>query len=212
MQEGARGHRPAGDFRRVVDQRLHAHDFFAEFRNHVGGDPRRAKACGDFRGFEVFRHGLLQRVDVALEAGVFARGFGGDRQALADVAGQIGVGGVPSSRPVLCATGSRKMRSPSSAVAVSRATPKSSAIRSRSTMSGFVEHDGERVGRAGDFRRGRRVQHALAEDRSLAGVAGFDVVVLDRGDQPDVGIVEEGLEIGPAHGFADLAVGRRWFR
>ena len=150
---------------------------------------------------------LLQRVDVALEAGVFARGFGGERQALADVAGQIGVGGVPQFEAGLV-----RDRIEENAVAqfghggLAR-DAQEFGDPVEVDHAGFVEHDGERVGRVGDFRRGRRVQHALAEDRSLAGMAGFDVVVLDRGDQPDVGIVEEGLEIGPAHGFADLAVG-----
>ena len=36
--------------------------------------------------------------------------------------------------------------------------------------------------------------------------AGLDVVVLDRGDEPDVGIVEEGLKVRAADGLADLAV------
>ena len=51
------------------------------------------------------------------------------------------------------------------------------------------------------------MQHALPEDRPLFRGSAFEVVILDRGDEPDVGVVEEGLEVGAAEGLARLALG-----
>jgi anti-sigma regulatory factor (Ser/Thr protein kinase) len=36
----------------------------------------------------------------------------------------------------------------------------------------------------------------------------FEIVILDRGDQPDVRVVEERLEVWPPEGLARLALGR----
>ena len=71
--------------------------------------------------------------------------------------------------------------------------------------AGLVERDGERVGRGRDQRCGRRGDHPLAEDRPHAGEAAFEVVVLDAGDQPAIGIVGERREVRPAMGLALLA-------
>ena len=98
------------------------------------------------------------------------------------------------------------MRFPSSAIAASRVTPRSSATRSMIDHAGLVQRDRERIGGARDLRRDGRMEHPLGEDRALPRDAGLDVVVLDRGDEPDVGIVEEGLKVRPADGLADLAV------
>ena len=38
-----------------------------------------------------------------------------------------------------------------------------------------------------------------------AGRIGLEIVVLDRGDQPAIGIVEEGLQVGAAMRLAHLA-------
>ena len=73
--------------------------------------------------------------------------------------------------------------------------------------AGLVQRNRERVGGARDLRRDGRMEHPLAEDRTLLRDPGLGVVVLDRGDEPDVGIVEEGLEVRPADGFMGLAVG-----
>jgi hypothetical protein len=69
-----------------------------------------------------------------------------------------------------------------------------------------VQRDRERVGGARDLGRNGRMEHALGEDRALPGDAGLGVIVLDRGDEPDVGIVEEGLKVRSADGLADFAV------
>jgi len=58
-----------------------------------------------------------------------------------------------------------------------------------------VQRDRERVGGARDLGRHGRMEHPFGEDRARSRDAGLDVVVLDRGDEPDVGIVEEGLQV-----------------
>jgi hypothetical protein len=67
--------------------------------------------------------------------------------------------------------------------------------------AGLVERDRERVGGARDLRRDGRMEHPLGKDWALPCDAGLGVVVLDRGDKPDVGIVDEWLEVRPADGF-----------
>jgi len=49
------------------------------------------------------------------------------------------------------------------------------------------------------------MQDAFGKDRTLFGFSGFEVVVLDGGDKPNVGIIEEGLEVWPSLGLARLA-------
>ena len=77
--------------------------------------------------------------------------------------------------------------------------------------AGLVEGDGERVGRGRDQRRCRRGDHPLAENRPHTGEAAFEIVILDAGDQPAIGIVGEGREVRPAMGLpllAGLRIGR----
>ena len=55
------------------------------------------------------------------------------------------------------------------------------------------------------------MEHPFGEDRALPGDAGLGVVFLDRGDEPDVGIVEKGLKVRATDSLADLAVCARGF-
>ena len=50
------------------------------------------------------------------------------------------------------------------------------------------------------------MEHPLGEDRALLRDAGLGVVVFDRGDEPDVGIVKEGLKVRSVDGLADFPV------
>ena len=52
------------------------------------------------------------------------------------------------------------------------------------------------------------MEHALAKDRSMLRCSAFEIVILDRGDEPDVRVVEEGLKVRATEGLARLAVGR----
>jgi hypothetical protein len=58
-------------------------------------------------------------------------------------------------------------------------------------MAALVEHNREGIGRGIDDRRRGRRNHTLGEDRAWPRRVGLEIVVLDRGDQPAVGIVEE---------------------
>src|ERR1700733_6298615 len=51
------------------------------------------------------------------------------------------------------------------------------------------------------------MEHALAKDRSMLRRSAFEVVIFDRGDEPDVGVVEEGLKVRATEGLARLAFG-----
>ena len=59
-----------------------------------------------------------------------------------------------------------------------------------------------------DHRRRLRMEHALAKDGSVLRRSAFEIVILDRGDEPDVGVVEEGLKVRATEGLARLALGR----
>ena len=88
------------------------------------------------------------------------------------------------------------MRSPSSASVSSRAAAEQLGDVVEIDMAALVQRDGEGVGGAFDRRAAPAgCEHAFGEDRTLFCLAGLDVVVLDRGDEPDIGIVEEGLQI-----------------
>ncbi|MBB3166558.1 hypothetical protein FHS25_007076 [Rhizobium laguerreae] len=68
----------------------------------------------------------------------------------------------------------------------------------------FVEDDSQRIASTGDDGWCRRRDDPIGEDRPGLCLIRFDVVVLDRGNQPAIRVVQERLEIGPAMGFADL--------
>ena len=69
----------------------------------------------------------------------------------------------------------------------------------------LVQHHGERVRCAGDDWRRRRRNHALCEDRPGFGGVRVEIVVLDRGDQPAIGVIKEGLQVRPAMRLAHFA-------
>ncbi|MCY1546597.1 hypothetical protein D9M68_826010 [compost metagenome] len=69
----------------------------------------------------------------------------------------------------------------------------------------LVEDNGQRICSTGDHGRGRGRNHPFGKDRTRLCRVGVEVVVFDRSDQPAIGIVEEGLQVGPAVRFAHLA-------
>ena len=183
-----------------------AEDLFAEPGDDVGRNPGRAEPGRDLRGFQVLRRSVLERLDVALKSRILERGVDGDLELLADRPGEIGVGGPPGLE-----AGAPGLRVEEYAVPELRdrrlardAEKLGDAVEI--DHPGLVQRDRERVGGARDLGRNGRMEHPLGEDRALPGDAGLGVVVLDRGDEPDVGIVEEGLKVRPADGLADFAV------
>ena len=127
---------PGGDLDGVMDRGLHADDLgekAATTSVGIQGAPSRAVMSDGFRSSGWTG---LERLDIAPIARI-ERGRGDRGGELgADRAGQIGVGGLPALDAFdRCVCGSRKMRSPSSAIASSRERPRSSAMRSMSTMA-----------------------------------------------------------------------------
>ena len=190
----------------MIDAGRDAEDLFAESGDDVGRNPGRAEPGRDLRGFQVLRRSVLERLDVALKSRILERGVDGDLELLADRAGEIGVGGPPGLE-------ARAARLRVEEYAVPELRDRRLARDAEKLGDaveidhpGLVQRDRERIGGARDLRRDGRMEHPLGEDRALPGDAGLDVVVLDRGDEPDVGIVEEGLKVRPADGLADLAV------
>ncbi len=101
--------------------------------------------------------------------------------------------------------GSRNTVSPSWARAVSGSLSSSSARWSISTRPVSLRVTASASAAVAISRCGRRGDHPLAKDWSHAGEAAFEVMVLDAGDQPAIGIVGEGREVRAPMGFAVLA-------
>ena len=189
----------------MKDARRDAEDLFAEPGDDVGRSGC-AEPGRDLLGFQVLRRSFLERLDVALKSRILERGVDGDLELLADRAGEIGVGGPPGLQ-----AGAPRLRVEEYAVREfgDRRLPRDAEKLGDAVEidhPSLVQRDRERIGGGRDLRRDGRMEHPLGEDRALPGDAGLDVEVLDRGDEPDVGIVEEGLKVRPADSLADFAV------
>ena len=190
----------------MIDARRDAEDLFAEPGDDIGRNPGRAEPGRDLRRLQVLGQSVLERLDVALKSRILERGVDGDLELLADRAGEIGV-----CRPPGLEARAARLRVEEYAVPELRDRRLARDAEKLGDAvdvdhPGLVQRDRERIGGARDLGRHGRMEHPLGEDRALPGDAGLDVVVLDRGDEPDVGIVEEGLKVRPADGLADLAV------
>ena len=166
----------------------------------------RTETRGDVRRTQVLGLHAPQRRDVARIVRVaFGRRLG-DRQLGAHGTREIGVVGLPGFRGRIAEHRLAELGEGGLGIAVEQFGQMVDI-----DAAGLVEGDGERVGGGRDERRGRRGDHPLAEDRPHAGEAAFEVIILDAGDQPAIGIVGEGREVRPAMGFpllAGLRVGR----
>ena len=207
--EGMDVDRPARDLDRVIDRRFDAKDLFREGGDNVGRYPRRAEARGDVGGLEVLGQGLFERRDIALITRIERGGGLGGRELVADLAREIGVG----RHPDFAVHGDRRLGIEENALAefgdrrLARPAEKlGDAVEIDEAR--LVQRNGERVLGRLDHRRRLRMEHALAKDRSMLRRSAFEIVILDRGDEPDVGVVEEGLEVWPTEGLARLALGR----
>ena len=160
-----------------------------------------------FGRFQILGQSFLERLDVALKSRILEGGVDGDLELLANRAGEIGVCRPPGleARPARLRVGDLRVPKLRDRRLARDAEKLGDAVEI--DHPGLVQRDRERIGGARDIRRDGRMEHPLGEDRTLPRDAGLDVVVLDRGDEPDVGIVEEGLKVRPADGLADL--GRR---
>ena len=193
----------------MINARRDAEDLLAESGDDVGRNPWRAEPGRDLGGFQVIWESVLEGPNVALEARILERGVDGDLELLANRAGEIGVCRPPG--PEARVRGLRVEEYPVPELRDRRLARDAEKLGDAVDVdhASLVQRDRERIGGAGDLRRDGRMEHPLGEDRARPRDAGFDVVVLDRGDEPDVGIVEEGLKVRPSDGLADFAVWAR---
>ncbi len=198
---------PRRELRHVVDLDLHIHRLLDEGDDVCGRNPRCAETRRDVGRFEIGRLHALQRRDVALVVRLERCGGLRRLQFVTDGSGQVGIGRLPRAVGGIAEDGASQFGDDILRVAMQELGDVVDI-----DVPALVEHNGERVGRAGDHGRRRRRDHPLGEERTGLGGVGLEVVVLDRGDEPAVGIVEERLDVWPTvrfpH-FAGLLVFRR---
>ena len=158
-----------------------------------GRNPRGAEAGGDSGGRDVLRLGFEQRLDVSGILGVEGGGRLSGGELGPHRAGEIGVRRLPA-----LGHGIAEDRGAQLLQRLVRLAFQQLGQTLGIDMADLVEGDGERVGGRGDERRRRRRDHALIEDRTLAGDAGVQVVILDAGDQPAIRVVGEVREVRAA--------------
>jgi hypothetical protein len=198
--ELTRLHRPRGELRHVVNLDLSIHRLFDEGDHVRGGNPWRTEPCCDVGGLEVRRLHALKRRDIAL-IGRIKRGRGfSNLQLFPDRTGEVGVSGLPRAIRGVAEDGAAKFGDHVLHIAVHQLGDVVDV-----DTAALIQHDGERVSRAGDHRHRRRRDDAIGEKGSRLRGVGFEVVILDRGDEPAIGVVKEGLDVRPAMRLAHLA-------
>ena len=179
---------------------LRVHRLLDEGDDVGGWNPRRAETRRDVRRLEVSRLHGSERGDIALVVRVERGGGLRGLEFFSDSAGQIGVGRLPRSIQGIAEDCAAEFGEDILCVAVQELGDVIDV-----DVPALVQHDGKRVGGARDHRSRRRRDHALGEDRSGLRGVGLEVVVLDRGDEPAIRIIEEELDVRPAVRLAHLA-------
>ena len=180
----------------MVDRDVCLHRLLDEGDDVGRGNPGRAEAGGDVGGTQIRRLNPLERRDVAGERRVELGGGACGGELGAHGAREVGVRGQP--RAVFRIAEDRVAEFIDHGVYI--AVQELRDVR-RVDGAALVEHHSERIDRRGDDGCRRRRDHPLGEDRpGLRGVA-LEVVVLDRGDEPAIGIIRE-RERGSADGVS----------
>ena len=191
----------------MLDADRGPHHLNGERLHDVGRDPGRAEPGGDVGGLQVLGLHLAERVDVAPVLRVERRGRFGRLELAADGAGQVGVRRFPMPGARVAEHGGPELGEGLVGAALQQLgqvvgiDPPHLAQRHR-----------QRVRGAGDDRGGRGRDDPFAEHRPHAGQAAVEVVVLNGGHQPAVGIVQERGEVRAAVRLpllTRLRVGRR---
>ncbi|UZO99247.1 Hypothetical protein RMHFA_05568 (plasmid) [Roseomonas mucosa] len=180
------------------------HHLLNEGGDVAGRDPRGAEPGSDVGGPQVLRLHPLQRRHVAGVAPVQHGGGPGGGELAADVTRQVLVGGLPGFEAL---GGQARIEEHGLAQLGQHRRPVApeqlgDVVEIHGPALGQRHRQG--VGGRDDDRLGRGVDHPVGEDRAPARGARLQVVLLDGGDQPAVGIIEEGLQVGPAHALAHL--------
>ncbi len=191
---------PRCQLRHMMDRDLGTHRLLDEGGNIGSGNPWAPKTRGNVGRPKIGRLNHDQGTDIALEDGVeCGSGFCGF-ELVADLTGEIGVGRLPGTGLGIPVNGVAEFGDDCFGIGVQQLGDVIDV-----DMAAFVEHDGKRIGSTcDDGCRGRR-DDALGENRTRPGGIGFEIVVLNRGNQPAMGLVEEGLQVRSAMHFTDLA-------
>ncbi len=192
--------RPGGEFGHVADLDFGAHHLPDEIDNVGGGNPGGTQSRRDIGRAEVGRLDVTQRPDIAFKHRIECSGGFRGLELVAHLAREIGVGGLPGPGLGFAENGVTQLGDDGVHIGMHEL---GNVIDI--DMTALVEHHGQRIGGTGDDRRRGRSDHPLGEDRTGARRVRLEVVILDRGDEPAIGVVEEGLEIGAAVRLADFA-------
>lgn len=200
IAELARFHRPGAKLRHVVDADIAFHPFLDEGDDIRGRDPRRAEACRDVRRTQVGRLDRLKGTNIAPVDRIKFRCCLRGRQLGADRSGEIGIGSLPGTisrilkhrvTEVIDDCGDFAMEELGDMIEID--------------MAALVEYDRQRISRIGDDRRHRRSDHTGGEDRTRLRRVGLQIIVLDRCNQPAIGIIAEGQQVRLTMGLLHLA-------
>ena len=204
-REGVHVDGPRCHLHGVAHPRRDADHLGREALHHAGRYPGCPKARGDLGRLQVLGLHALQGVDVPGVARIEHRGGHRRRKLGADRPGQVGVGRLP-----------RLMRRGGALrVEEHRIAQLGQHLLARPAqhlgdpgdidVADLVQRHRQRIGGRGDDGFGWRMDHPLGEDRPHLRGAALLVILLDRGHQPHVGVVEERRQVRPAHRLARLA-------
>ncbi|MCP2223595.1 UNVERIFIED_ORG: hypothetical protein J2R74_009028 [Bradyrhizobium japonicum] len=184
----------------MVDGDVGIHRLLDEGDDVGRGDPGRAEAGRDVGGAKIWRLHPLERRDVADVRRVERDGGTCGGELGAHGAREIGVRCQPRAAFRIAEDRITKFIDHSVDIAVQEL---SDVLRVDGAA--LVEHHGKGVDGRGDDWRRRRRDHTLGEDRPRFRGIALEVVVLDRGDEPAIGIVREWGKVRPTVRFPNLA-------
>ncbi len=184
----------------MVDADVGFHFLLYEGDDVSGWDPWRAETRGDVGGAKIGRLNIGQGADIAL-IGRIELGRGLRRRELgADSARKIPVSSLPRSIGRIAEDCLAQLVDHISGIAVQQLGDMVDV-----NVPAVVQHNGERICRRCDGRRGRRRDHAFGKDRTGFRRVRLQIIVLDRGDQPAIGVITEGRQVWLAMSLLDLA-------
>jgi len=181
---------PRRDLDGVPDPHLRSHDLGREALDDIRWQPRSTEAGRDVGRADVPGLDFAQRGEVALVLRVErGRCFGGG-ELCAHRAGQVGVRRLPGLCQGIAENRGAELRQGGVRIAFEKLAQVFGI-----DAAGLIESDRKRIGCRGYYRRRRRRDDAVGKDRAHAGEPALEVVVLDAGHQPAIGVVGEGCQV-----------------
>lgn len=181
----------------MMDGDIGLYRLFYEGEDVVCRDPRRAETGCDVGGPKICRLDTLQSLHVAGEGWIQVRRRTCGQQLRPDWTGQIGIGDLPGTVGRIAEDCLTQFVDDIIDITVQKLGDMIGI-----DMTAFVQNHRERIRCRGGHGRRRRRDDPF--DRLGLGGVGLKIVVLDRGYQPAIGIVEERHQVRPAMDFPDL--------